>query len=113
MPSPGSETQFPVFGRDDRSLHSYGRSNGSGVNAFNHIQSEDCIEEKVATKQEQDGEPTGKHGKEENKARIVQRRRGRQKSESLLSSLCQFIADHQIGRVLSLPFRKNVPVDSL
>ncbi|KAI4232046.1 MAG: hypothetical protein LQ349_005233 [Xanthoria aureola] len=99
MPSPGSDADFPVFGREDRSIHPYGRSNGSVVNAFHNIQSEDCMEENLAR---QDGEPIEKHGKENNKARIVQRRRGRRKSESLLRSLCQFIADHQIGLAANL-----------
>ena len=104
---------FEAHCHKDWPKHSFGQSNGLTVNTFNQIEKDDCTREPPGTKQEHEEEPAKVHGEAQDKPRRVQRRRGRRKSESLLSSLCQFIADHQIGRALIWAFCNRIPADML
>ena len=101
MPSPGAEA-FPIYGQDERSLYSHSQTNGSPGFACNYSQKVAYARDGGAVEQEQNGEPAEEHDKKENKTKNLHKRRGRRKNESLLSSLCQFIADHQIGRLFTL-----------
>ncbi|KAL8834296.1 MAG: hypothetical protein Q9176_007574 [Flavoplaca citrina] len=101
MPSPRAEA-FPIYGQDERSLYSHSQTNGSPGFACNYSQKVDYAGDGGAVEQEQNGEPAKEHYKKENKTKNLQKRRSRRKNESLLSSLCQFIADHQIGLAANL-----------
>lgn len=104
MPSPRAEA-FPIYGQDERSLYSHSQNHGSPGFTCNYNQKVDYAGDGAAVKQEQNGGPVEEYDMKENKTRNLQKRRGRRKNESLLSYLCQFIADHQIGRLFTLSVR--------
>ncbi|KAL8774439.1 MAG: hypothetical protein Q9209_000812 [Squamulea sp. 1 TL-2023] len=106
MASPQIKAHYPAYDHFDQQIHSFSQTNGSTVEALHRFEKEDCRKTRLATTQEQAEESEQEHNEDQNRqqneTRRIQRRRRRRKSESLLSSLCQFIADHQTGLAANL-----------
>ncbi|KAL8726951.1 MAG: hypothetical protein Q9166_006372 [cf. Caloplaca sp. 2 TL-2023] len=86
-----SERSYPpILDNDDPPTHATTHTNRSAVGPYNDHREGHRIEGMRPREQ--------KH----NEARRIEKRKSRRKSESILGSLCQFIADHQIGLAANL-----------